>query len=333
MSAPVVSEPALARGPRAPWRRVSFWLVAAVMLVGLLAPLFANEVPLCARVDGRWSFPAVVDLFGPPPPGPGDRTWKQWWARLPAAGDDFAVMPPWAFGPNETDAARFRQGPSAVHWLGCDDAGRDVLARLVHGFSTVLWIGLPAVLLAGLLGTIAGAFAGQRSGVADFVVSRAIEVCVCVPTFLALLFAGAIFGDSRTAMVLVMVALFWTSFARIVRGELLSLRERDFVHIARGLGLSEWRILTHHLLPQVHSQIAVTAAFCMASAVVAESTLSFLGLGPGDAGSSWGTMLRQGSQLAVYGAWHLWAFPGLALVGVVVGCHVFADRVRRATAA
>jgi len=121
--------------------------------------------------------------------------------------------------------------------------------------------------------------------------------------------------------------LFWTSFARIVRGELLSLRERDFVLIARGLGVSEWRILARHLLPQIRSQIAVTAAFCMASAVVAESTLSFLGLGP-NATSSWGTMLRQGSERAHVGEWHLWLFPTAAIVAVVGCCHALADRLR-----
>lgn len=312
------------------WRRWSFWLLALAIVVGLCAPLLANEVPLIARVNGQWSFPAFADLFGQATPGPGDWSWKQWWARLPADSADFAVMPPWSFGPGETDTARFRDGPSALHWFGCDDAGRDVLARLVHGLATVMWIGAPAVSIAALLGTLAGAVAGYRGGLVDVVVLRTIEVFVCLPSLLFLLLVGALFGDSRLAIVVVMAALFWTSFARIVRGELLSLRERDFVLVARGLGVPEWRILARHLLPQVKSQVGVTAAFCLASAVVAESTLSFLGLGPGDAASSWGTMLRQGSELAAYGAWHLWLFPSLAIVTVVVSCHVLADRLRTA---
>ena len=124
-----------------------------------------------------------------------------------------------------------------------------------------------------------------------------------------------------------MALLFWMSFARIVRGEVLSLRERDFVMVARGLGVPLWRLLLRHLLPQVSRQVGVTAAFCLAAAIVAESTLSFLGIGP-NAASSWGAMLRQGSEHAAEGAWHLWFFPALTIAGVVVGCHLLADRLR-----
>ena len=311
------------------WQRVSSWLALAVLLAGLFAPLLANDVPLVARHDGRWSFPAFADLVGRAGPGPQDLSWKQWWSRLPAAGDDFAWMPPWSYGPAETDLARARAAPSAAHPCGCDDTGRDQLARLIHGARTVVLLGVPAVLLGCVIGTLLGALAGLRGGVLDVLVSRLIELFLCFPSLLFLLFVSAFFGSSRTGLVTVMAALFWTSFARIVRGALLSLRERDFVHVARGFGVPGWRIFTRHLLPQVWSQIGVTAAFCMAAAVVAESTLSFLGLGAGDASSSWGTMLRQGSELAAVGAWHLWFFPALAIVAVVVCCHVLADRLRR----
>jgi peptide/nickel transport system permease protein len=302
------------------------------MLAGLFAPLVANAVPLVARVDGRWSFPAFAELVGESRPGPDDQTWKQWWSRLPATSSDFVIMPPWPYGPSETEAQRARQGPSVAHPCGCDDTGRDVLARLVHGMGTVVLLGVPAVVLAGLIGTLLGAWAGWRGGIADLVLTRLIEIFVCLPTLLFLLFASTFLGASSLGFVLVLAALFWTSFARIVRGEMLSLRERDFVHTARGLGVSEWRIVTGHLLPQVWSQVGVTAAFCMASACVAESTLSFLGFGFSGTGCSWGTMLRQGAELAVVGAWHLWLFPALALVALVVSCHLFADRLRQCSA-
>ena len=141
------------------------------------------------------------------------------------------------------------------------------------------------------------------------------------------LFASAFFGSSTVALVTVMVLRFWISFARIVRGEVLSLREREYVLVARGLGLSTWRILTRHIMPQLISAIGVTCAFCMAAAIVAESTLSFLGVGPSSQ-SSWGTMLRQGSEQAALGVWHLWLFPAAAIIAVVVRCHVLADRLR-----
>ena len=326
MNAPLASRRRVWRGP---WP----WLAALVLFTGAFAPVLANEVPLVARVGGQWSFPAFADLVGRPPPGPGDVSWKQWWAHLPAHGEDFAWMPPCPYGPLETSVARARTGPSPVHLLGCDGSGRDVLARLVHGAATVTWFALPAVLLGGAVGTLLGAWAAMRRGLADVLVCRLVELFSCFPTLLFLLFASSFFGSSSLTLIAVLAALFWTSFARIVRGELLSLRERDFVRVARGLGVSERRLLTHHLLPQVRSAVAVTAAFCLAAAVVAESTLAFLGIGPDDTPSSWGAMLRQGAEEAVFGAWHLWLFPAVAIAVVVVGCHVFADRARRDPAA
>lgn len=320
-------------GPPSPRRgRLAAWGALLLLVVGMLAPLLANDVPLVARRDGQWSFPAFADLVGRPPPGPGDLTWKQWWSRLPPQGEDFAWMPPWPYGPLETEATRQREKPSLVHWCGCDDSGRDVLSRLVHGLGTVVWLGLPAVLMAAVLGTLLGAWAGYRGGVVGVAVARAIDLFACFPPFLFFLFAGAVLGSSSLAMVLVMATLFWTSFARVVRGELLGLRERDFVHVARGLGVGEWRLLTRHLLPQVKGQVGIAASFCMAAACVAESTLSFLGIGPSDTVSSWGAMLRDGSAQAVLGAWHAWLFPTLAIVVVVVVCHSLAERLREATA-
>lgn len=305
------------------------WAATVFVLVGVLAPFLANDVPLVARVSGVWHFPAAADWLGAPTVGPGDLTWKQWWSRLSPDDADFALMPPWPYGPLETDSRRFGAPPTLSHPLGNDDTGRDVLARLVHGAGTAVRIGGLAVLLGGAVGTLLGALAGRRRGVVDWLVQRAIEVFLCFPVVLFLLFTTSFLGESALTLALVMATLFWTSFARIVRGELLSLRERDFVHVARGLGVGEWRILRHHLLPQIWSQVGVTAAFCFASAIVAETTLSYLGLGP-QAPASWGAMLRQGAALAPLGAWHLWLFPTLAIVLVVGGCHAFADRLREA---
>jgi peptide/nickel transport system permease protein len=314
--------------PRRWWLRGDVIFALLVLFLGLFAPLLANDVPLVARVHGRLCFPAFQDLFGDPPVGPDDLGWKQWWGRLPPGSSDFAWMPPWPYGPDEVDPKHFRAPPSLAHPFGKDDTGRCVLARLLHGASTVVVLGVPAVLLGAVLGTLLGAWAGYRRGLVELLVLRLIELFLCFPTLLFLLFAAAFLGNSHLAMVLVMASLFWTSFARIVRGEVLSLRERDYVHVARGLGLSEGRILLRHLLPQLWSQIGITAAFCMANVVVAESTLSFLGLGPGQSTSSWGTMMRQGVEHAVVGAWHLWLFPAAAIVAVVIGCHLLADRLR-----
>ena len=309
-------------------RRWLPWMVVGLMLtVGLFAPLIANDVPLVAKVDGVYSFPAFADLVGDVPPGPHDLSWKQWKSRLSSEGEDWAWMPIRPYGPLETDGALFYGKPSWAHPFGNDDTGRDVLARVVHGAATAVSLGLPSVLIAALIGTLLGAWAGLARGIVDVVVQRFIELFLCFPTLLFLLFASAFFGGSWFALTIVMVLRFWISFARIVRGEMLSLRERDFVFVARGLGVSTWRIIVRHLLPQTMSAIGVTAAFCMAAAIVAESTLSYLGVGP-SAQSSWGTMLRQGSEQAAIGAWHLWFFPAAAIIAVVLSCHMLADRLR-----
>jgi peptide/nickel transport system permease protein len=285
-------------------------------------------MPLLARVDGHWSLPAFADLFGAPPPGPGDQTWKQWWARLDQDSEDIAVPALWPFGPTETDLDRICAPPSAAHPFGHDDTGRDVLARIIRGTQTSVGLGLLGVLLAGLVGTLLGALAGHFRGFADFAVLRLIEVFMCFPMLLLLLTLAAFCGESAWSVVVVFAMVMWPSFARIVRGELLSLREREFVQAARGLGVSEGRLLRAHLLPQLRGQIGVVAAFCVANAVLAESTLSFLGIGPGVQDGSWGSILAQGKQNAHLGLWHLWLFPGLAIVGTVTTCHLLADWLR-----
>ncbi|MCA8949864.1 MAG: ABC transporter permease [Planctomycetes bacterium] len=311
------------------WRSPARLLALLFVAVGILAPFLANDVPLLARADGEWSFPAVAECFGGSTPGPGDLSWKSWWSRLPPDSEDFAVMPPWPYGPTETDRALYGAGPSLAHPLGNDASGRDLLARLVHGTRNVVFVGGLAVLLAGLVGTVLGAAAGYFRGIVDIVVLRLIEIFVCFPALLFLLLAASLFGDSRIGLILVMASLFWTSFARIVRGEMLSLRERDFVLVARHLGIGELRILWRHLLPQLGSQIGVTAAFGMAAAIVAESTLSFLGVGSSRTSTSWGNLLFHGSEHAHTGGWHQWVFPALTIVTAVMCCHLLADQLRR----
>jgi peptide/nickel transport system permease protein len=307
-------------------------LAGVLLFVALFAPVLANDVPLCARVDGTWSFPAFQELVGRAPPGP-DGSWKQWHAARAADSGDFAVFPLWSHGPFETDLDHMRAAPSWAHPLGTDDTGRDVLSRLLRGARTTIGTSLLGVLLAALIGTALGAAAGMRRGAVDALVLRLIEVFLCFPLLLLLLAVAACFGSSTWAVVVAFAAAMWSSFARIVRGQLLSLREREFVPVARHLGVDGWRLFVRHLLPQVRGPIGVTAAFCMAHAIVAESTLSFLGVGPGVQAGSWGGVLAQGKASAHLWVWHLWVFPGAAIVGAVVCCHALADRVGPAEAA
>lgn len=305
---------------------VAIWIAGLLLVVAAFAPLLANDVPLVARIDGHYSFPAFEDCVGSPAPPPVDLSWKRWWSRLPAGGEDFAWMPPWPHGPLEVDFGRANQGPTWPHPLGTDEQGRDLLARLVHGTRLSVGVGVLAVALGAAIGVLLGGLAGVCRGLVDAAVMRLLEVFLCFPSLLFLMFGASFFGSSWLALVLVMAALFWTSFARVVRGELLSLREREFVAVARGLGASRTRVLFGHLWPQLRSQVAVTAAFCVAGAIVAESTLSFLGVGPGADSASWGTVLRQGSEQVHLAGWHAWLIPAAVIAGAVALCHRLADR-------
>ncbi|MGE3171654.1 MAG: ABC transporter permease [Planctomycetota bacterium] len=308
--------------------RLPWCFAAALLFVVAFAPVLANDVPLCARVDGRWSFPAVVEIWGQAPPSPSGARWKDWRATLPKGSGDFAVFPPWPYGPAETDLSRMRAGPSWGHPMGCDDTGRDVLARLLRGARSTVGLSVLGVLLAGVLGSLLGALAGLRRGAVDWVVLRLVEVFLCFPILLLVLAVAAFYGDSKAGVVVAFALTIWPSFARMVRGSLLSLREREFVRVARHLGVPDRRIVLAHLLPQLRGQIAVVAAFGMAHAVIAESTLSFLGIGPGVQGGSWGGVLAQGKASAHLWVWHLWLFPGALIVATVICCHVIADRLR-----
>lgn len=293
----------------------------ALCLVALAAPFLANDRPLVARVDGQWSSPVLSAGVGLAPDAPGGGSWRDAWRALPAdGGDDWIVMPPWPFGPHEICAPALA-GPSASHPLGVDDIGRDVLARILHGARTALEVGLGVAALAGVIGVLLGAAAGLGGRTADAVVRRGIELFTCFPGLLAVLAVATLVGGSTATIVVVLGAVAWTAFARIVRGELLSLREQPYVAAARDLGAGPLRLLFRHLAPALRGPVLATAAFVAAEAILVEATLTFLGLGSGLGTVSWGALLDQGRAHAAEGAWHLWVFPGLAVAGTVIALH------------
>lgn len=308
-------------------RSLARWVLGVLVAVALLAPFLANDVPLVASVDGELHFPAAHTVFGgDPPPAPDRSDWKTWWALLPGDGDDWALMPPWPYGPYEVEVDRIRAGPDLEHPLGSDDVGRDVLARIVHGTTTALGIGLTATLLALAAGVLVGGAAGYWGGWIDTAAGRLVELFLCFPAVFLVLAAGAFFGHSALLLIAVLALVQWPSFARLLRGELLSLRQRDYVAAARGLGVPGRRILLRHLLPQARGPLAVNAAFAVAQCVAIETTLSFLGLGLGSRAVSWGRMLDSGREIAHAGGWHLWLFPTVMIVITIAVLHGAVDR-------
>ena len=235
--------------------------------------------------------------------------------------------------------ARF-EPPSASHPLGTDDLGRDILLRLLHGARVSLAVGLAAALTATMIGTAAGLFAAWRGGVADALVMRLADFMLALPA-LPLLVLLAAADPSRIGLpargeaagdvlrIVVILALFgWIGVARLARAAALATFARDHVRAARALGASEARIVIRHVLPALAAPVAVATALAVAGAILAESTLSFLGLGISPPAPSWGNMLANAQDLVFSAPWAA-VWPGLAIMATVAGCTLVADGVRR----
>lgn len=307
-------------------RRGALVVLLLIALTGALAPFLANDLPLVAKTEQGLRFPALVASVGRVPPAPPDAsTWKHWWGNLEPGRGQWALMPLWPWHPLEVTPDVLAK-PSLRHLLGTDDTGRDLLARLVHGAATSLWIGLGTALLAMLIGLPLGALAGYFAfGWLDALVLRLVEITLCFPSLFLALSVTALMGTSTLGLVCVLGLVYWPRVARVVRGEFLSLRQREFVLAARNLGVPTWRIVTRHMLPQIKGQVLITAAFGASGAMIVEAGMSFLGLGVGLQQVSWGGILAQGKEHAHLGAWHLWVFPSLILVLTVFALHRVTD--------
>lgn len=209
-------------------------------------------------------------------------------------------------------------------WLGTDTLGRDVLARLLWGGRVSLAVGLVALLVAVFLGTTVGMLAGWRGGLVDAALMRLADALLAFPTLFLLLLLGAIFRPSLPALVLVLGGLSWMGVARLVRAQVLSLKEREFVLAAKGVGASPLRIALVHLLPNTVTPLSQDAALRLGDLILAEASLSFLGFGVAPPLPSWGGMVAEGGEV-LGTAWWLTVLPGLGITLVVVGAALLAD--------
>jgi peptide/nickel transport system permease protein len=220
-------------------------------------------------------------------------------------------------------------GLSAAHPLGTDELARDVLSRLLYGARISLTIGLVAVAISVSIGTIIGAVAGYLGGVADSVIMRFVDMVMSFPRLILLITAIAIFQPSMVLIITVLGLTLWPGTARIVRGEVLGLREREFVEAAVALGYSKRRIIRRHLIPNALAPVIVAATLGIGNTIVLEAGLSFLGLGVPLPTASWGTMVAAGRG-HLLDAWWLSTFPGLAIVFTVLSFNLVGDGLRDA---
>jgi len=219
--------------------------------------------------------------------------------------------------------------PTASHWLGTDGFGRDILTRVVWGARVSLEIGFLATGLAILVGTAVGGAAGYFGGAVDTAIMRVADVFMSVPALFLILVVVALFGASLLNTALVVGLVTWAPVARIVRGECLTLRARDFVEAARALGASHGRILARHVLVNALPAIIVQGTLLLGQTILIESGLSYLGLGVQPPTPSWGNMVVEGRQFLA-SAWWVSTFPGLAIFATVLGFNLFGDGLRDA---
>ena len=226
--------------------------------------------------------------------------------------------------PNFQDTSRRLEAPSDEHLLGLDDLGRDVLSRIVYGARVSLRVGFSVVIIASLIGITLGAIAGYFGGVADLLIMRLCDILLAFPGILLAIALVAVLGPSLNNVVLALATIGWVGYARLVRGQVLKVREMEYVTAAKALGAKSPRVIVLHVLPNVINPVIVMATLGLAGAILAEAALSFLGLGVQPPTPSWGAMLTTGRQYLGL-ANHLAIYPGIAIMLAVMGLNFLGD--------
>lgn len=219
--------------------------------------------------------------------------------------------------------------PGETHWFGTDEQGRDILSRMLYGARISLSVGFVAVSLYTAIGIFLGAIAGYFGGRADIILSRLIELMMCFPTFFLILAVLAFIGPSIYNIMIVIGLTSWPGIARLVRGEFLKLRETDYVRAGKALGFSAQRLMFRHLLPNTLGPVLVSVSFGIASAILVESSLSFLGFGVQPPTPSWGGILSSAHDFIDF-AWWLTLFPGLAIFLSITAYNLVGEGLRDA---
>ena len=232
-----------------------------------------------------------------------------------------------------TLTARFRPpawqvGGSSEHLLGTDHVGRDVLSRLIFGARVSMVVGFTAVVVAGVIGTWLGILSGYMGGWVDQVIMRITDTWLALPALTFAIFLAAIVGPSEMNIVIILGAVYWTRYARVIRGEVLSLKEREFVRLAIVAGCSTRTIMCRHILPNVLNSAIVLGTLMLGVVIVTEAALSFLGVGVPPPKPAWGLMLADGKKGLMVGYWWLTVLPGMCIMLMVLSANLLGDWLR-----
>jgi peptide/nickel transport system permease protein len=335
--------PSVSGGAKSPglalriWRRMrrdryamaGLFVIVGLFLASWLAPVIANNKPIVMRWEERLIFPAVAEMVP-----------FRYFMKYPALNAlDFEdikhdeavalVMPPVPYSPSATSLDSRLERPGHRHWLGTDDLGRDVFARLLYGTGISLKVGLVATGISLIIGLVVGALAGYYGGIADIVLSRLIEIVICFPFLFLILAVIAFLPPSIYNIMLVIGITRWTDIARYTRAEFVRLKGHEFTVAARALGVRDGTIILRHILPNSLAPVLVTATFGIASAILIENSLTFLGLGVQPPTPSWGGLLASAREQDF--AWWLTIFPGAAIFITVTAYNLLGEGLRDAS--
>lgn len=310
---------------------ISAYIVAVLAGIAIFADVLANDKPIVASYNGAVIFPVFreygVDL--------GLTQWDKEFTSVDwkTVTFDWAVFPIVPYAPSTTDKnllSLAQRAPSATHWLGTDDIGRDVLAGIIHGSRYALSIGFVAMGIALVIGIVLGAVAGYFGGAVDIAISRLIEIFITFPRFFLIITVVAMVEEGSLFLIMAIIGLTgWTNIARFMRGEVLRVRNLDYVSAARAFGFSTPRIIARHVMPNAIAPVLIYAAFGIVGAILLESALSFLGFGVPPTVVTWGSVLFKARSSA--SSWWLAIFPGLMIFLTVSAFNLIGDALRDAT--
>jgi peptide/nickel transport system permease protein len=266
----------------------------------------AREAPLLAVIilGGLVLVALLADLIAPHDP------------TFPVKGAEIFAPPFWM------------DGGSFAAPLGTDFQGRDILSRLIYGARVSLIVGLMGTLVAGGLGTALGILSGYVGGWVDQIIMRVTDAWLALPAIVFAIFLAAMVGPSMWNIIVILGAVYWTRYARVIRGEVLTLREREFVKLAEIAGASKLRVIKKHILPNVMNTATVLASLTVGVVIIAEASLSFLGVGVPPPQPAWGLMLSEARPTLMAGQWWLTVFPGVCILLIVLATQLFGDWLR-----
>jgi peptide/nickel transport system permease protein len=304
-------------------------VIVILFAASWLAPVIANNKPIVMRWEDRMLFPAVMEMVP-----------FRFFVKYPQLATlDFEqlkhdpsvslVMPPVPYSPIATSLDNRLERPNHRHWLGTDELGRDVFARVLYGTGISLKVGLVATGISLMIGVFVGALAGYYGGVMDTLLSRVIEIVICFPFLFLILAVIAFLPPSIYNIMIVIGITRWTDIARYTRAEFVRLKGHEFTEAARALGAGDGTIIFRHILPNSLAPVLVTATFGIASAILIEESLTFLGLGTQPPTPSWGGVLASAREQDF--AWWMTTFPGFAIFITVTAYNLLGEGLRDAS--